>query len=108
MQRITIHTANAIHLIKVRDIIYCKSNNSYTTFYITNHTPITVSQSIKTVEKQLSEAAFIRPHQSFLVNPLHVEKVSKINNYTILLSDKSIIPIATRKRKKTLQILLKI
>lgn len=107
MQRITLNTVDAIHLIKVRDIIYCKSKNSYTTFYLTNHSPITVSQSIKEIEQKLSESSFIRPHQSYLVNPIHAVKVNKTNNYSILLSDNSIIPTSTRKRKKILQILLK-
>lgn len=107
MQRITLNTVDALHIIQVSDILYCKSNNSYTTFYLTNHKPITVSQSIKEIEKQLGESAFLRPHQSFLVNPIHVVKVSKTNNYSILLSDQSIIPTSTRKRKQILQILLK-
>ncbi len=107
MQRITLNTIDAIHLVQIQDILYCKSKNSYTTFYLTNHTPIKVSRSLKEVEKQLSESSFIRPHQSYLVNPIHVLKVSKTSNYSILLSDKSLIPTSTRKRKEILQILLK-
>lgn len=107
MQRITLNTIDAIHLVQIQDILYCKSKNSYTTFYLTNHLPIKVSRSLKEVEKQLFESSFIRPHQSYLVNPMHVVKVSKTNNYSILLSDKSLIPTSTRKRKEILQILLK-
>jgi len=59
----------------------------------------------KDVEKQLHKSSFIRPHQSYLVNPIHIVKVSKTNNYTIILSDKSIIPTSTRKRKEIMQIL---
>jgi len=107
MQRITLNTIDAIHLIQVQDILYCKSENSYTTFYLTNHPPIKVSRSLKEVEKQLCKSSFLRPHQSYLVNPNHVVEVSKTNNYSILLSDKSLIPTSTRKRKEILQILLK-
>lgn len=107
MQRITLNTIDAIHLVQVQDILYCKSKNSYTTFYLTNHQPIIISRSIKEVEEQLQESSFIRPHQSYLVNPMHVVEVSKTNNYSILLSDKSLIPTSTRKRKEILQILLK-
>ena len=105
MQRITLNTVDAIHIIQVSNIIYCKSNNSYTTFYLTNQAPIMVSQSLKDVEKQLHKSSFIRPHQSYLVNPIHIVKVSKTNNYAIILSDKSTIPTSTRKRKEIMQIL---
>lgn len=105
MQRITLNTVDAIHIIQVSNIIYCKSNNSSTTFYLNNHAPITVSQSLKDVEKQLYKSSFIRPHQSYLVNSIHIVKVSKTNNYTLILSDKSIIPTSTRKRKEIMQIL---
>jgi two-component system LytT family response regulator len=106
MQRITLNTIDAIHLVKIQDILYCKSNNSYTTFYLTNHKPIIVSRSIKEIEEQLRKSSFIRSHQSYLVNPKHVVEVSKANNYAIVLSDNSRIPTSTRKRKEILQILL--
>lgn len=107
MQRITLNTVDAIHIIQVRDIIYCKSNNSYTTLYFTKQQPIKASHSIKEVEKQLRKSGFIRTHQSYLVNPIHIVKVSKTDNYSILLSNKSKVPTSTRKRKTVLQILLK-
>lgn len=107
MPRITLNTLDAIHLVQIKDILYCKCDNSSTTFYFINHEPILVSQSMKKIEKQLDKSCFIRSHQSYLVNPMHIVEVSKINNYSIILSDNSRIPVSTRKRKEILQILLK-
>ena len=104
-RRISLTTIDAIHLVKVRDILYCKCDNSSTTFYLTNHEPIAVSRSIKEVEKQLGEFHFFRSHQSYLVNIRHIVEVNKANNYSILLSDHSLIPTSTRKRKEITQIL---
>ncbi|WP_366944395.1 LytTR family DNA-binding domain-containing protein [uncultured Formosa sp.] len=107
MQQITLNTIDVIHIVHLEHILYCKSKNSYTTFYLTNHLPIKISRSIKEIEKQLYKSAFIRPHQSYLVNPIHIVQISKTNGYSIVLSDKSLIPISIRKRKEILQILLK-
>ena len=106
-QRISLNTLDAIHLVQIQDILYCKCDNSSTTFFLTNHEPIVVSRSIKEVEKQLGEANFFRSHQSYLVNINHIKEINKSQNYSILLSDDSKIPTATRKRKEIMQILLK-
>jgi two-component system LytT family response regulator len=106
-QRISLNTINAIHLVQIQDILYCKCDNSSTTFHLTNHSPITVSRSIGDIEKQLGTELFFRTHQSYLVNINHIKEINKSENYTILLSDNSLIPTANRKRKEIIQILLK-
>lgn len=107
VQQISLNTIDAIHLVQVRDILYCKSDNSSTTFYLTNHIPIVVSRSIKEVEEQLRESNFFRSHQSYLVNIRHIVEINKMNKYSIVLSDHSLIPTSTRKRKEINHILVK-
>lgn len=106
LHKISLSTIDAIHVVQVQDILYCKCNNSYTTFYLCNHGPIIVSRGIKEFEKQLRDSGFFRSHQSYLVNLNHVVKLDKADKYSILLSDNSKIPTATRKRKEILHILL--
>jgi two-component system LytT family response regulator len=106
MQRISLNTIDAIHLVQIQDILYCKCDNSSTTFYLLNHTPIVVSRSIKEVEKQLATSNFFRTHQSYLVNINHVVELKKTDNYSLILSDNSQVPTSTRKRKEIMQILL--
>ncbi len=106
-KRIVLNTNDAIHFILLENILYCKSENSYTTFYLVNHEPIMVSKNIKEYERQLAGASFFRSHQSYLVNLEHVTKIDKQNSFTLYLTDKTEIPTSTRKRKMLLQILLK-
>jgi two-component system LytT family response regulator len=96
-----------VHFVRLKNILYCKSENSYTTFYLTNHEPIVVSKNIKEFENQLTDAHFFRSHQSYLVNLEHITKIDKQNGFTLFLTDESVIPTSTRKRKMLLQILLK-
>ena len=104
-ERISLNTIDTIHLVKVNDILYCKCDNSSTTFCLTNGKSIVVSRSIKEIEMQLADSDFIRSHQSYLVNIKHIVAVSKTQNYAIVLSDNTQIPTSTRKRKEILQIL---
>jgi two-component system LytT family response regulator len=104
-RRIILNTNDAVHFIWLKNILYCKSENSYTTFYLTNHKPIMISKNIKEYENQLTDAHFFRSHQSYLVNLDHITKIDKQNGFNLFLSDESVVPTSTRKRKMLLQIL---
>lgn len=103
--RIILHTSESIHLIDISDILYCKSNNSYTTFYTANNEPVVVSKNMKDCENYLAVHGFFRPHQSYLVNLAHLRRIDKTNGFTIILTGNKQIPTSTRKKKELLQIL---
>lgn len=106
LKKITLSTRNFIHLIEIENIIYCQSNNSYTTFFLNDKLEsITVSVSIKRIEQQLRNNNFIRPHQSFLVNTQYIKSLSKISDGELLLGDGTSIPVSTRKKKAILHFL---
>ncbi len=105
--RIVLNTTDAIYFVEIKDILYCKSDNSYTTFYLEKHEPVVVSRKIKDYEHQLANSGFIRPHQSYLVNLSHLQKIDKTNGFTLILTGNKKIPTSTRKKKEILQILQK-
>ena len=47
-----------MHIVDVSEIIYCKSDNSYTTFYLVNEREVLVSKSIKEYAEMLEEFDF--------------------------------------------------
>lgn len=104
-QKLVLNTIDSIHIIQTENILYGKSSNSYTTFYLTNHEPIVVSRNIKEFEAELSSARFFRTHQSYLVNLEHILKIDKSDGFTLVLTDNSRIPISIRKKKALIQIL---
>lgn len=101
-KKVVLKTTESITIVDVNDIIYCKSDNSYTTFYLTNNEKITVSKSIKEYEELLSEYNFFRPHQSYLVNLNFVKKVEKSDGGSVIMKNKKEIPISTRQKKHLL------
>ena len=107
-RKIVLRTSDSLHLTDISEIIYCKSDNSYTTFFLENNKKIIVSKGIKNFDKLLSEYGFFRPHQSFLVNMQHVIKLDKTDGGFLILKNNTEIPVSSRRKAKLIQILEKI
>lgn len=98
-EKILLRTVEALHIVNVCDILYCKSDNSYTTFYLTNNKEVLVSKSIKEYDELLSSQGFIRPHQSYLVNINAIEKMDKTDGGFIILHNQKEIPVSKRRKQ---------
>ncbi|WP_299781706.1 LytTR family DNA-binding domain-containing protein [uncultured Formosa sp.] len=104
-KKLVLRTSNAMHVIDICDIHFCKSDNSYTTFYFEGNEKILVSKSLKDYEALLSEYGFFRPHQSYLVNLNHIKKVDKTDHGFIIMKNKKEIPVSTRQMKNLVDLL---
>lgn len=104
-KKLVLRTQNSIHIVDISDIHYCRSDNSYTTFYLNNHENILVSKSLKDYESLLKAYGFFRPHQSFLVNLNHIKKVDKTDHGFIIMKNKKEIPISIRQKKNLIDLL---
>ncbi|WP_178983284.1 LytR/AlgR family response regulator transcription factor [Winogradskyella helgolandensis] len=104
-KKLVLRTQNSIHVVDISDIHYCKSDNSYTTFYFDDSEKILVSKSLKEYESLLKEYGFFRPHQSYLVNLNHIKKVDKTDHGFIIMKNKKEIPISTRQKKNLIDLL---
>lgn len=103
-KKIILKTCDSIHLVDISDIMYCVSDNSYTTFYIKNKKEIIVSKSIKEFENLLSVYNFFRPHQSYLVNLNYIDKIDKTDGGSIVLNNKKEIPVSYRRKQALLDV----
>lgn len=103
IKRIVLKTAEAYHIINEDDLIYCKSENNYTTFY-TKNDDIMISKSLKKTEELLTASVFIKPHQSYLVNKFYISKV--LSEGYLILQDKTKIPISGRRKDHVLSKLI--
>lgn len=104
-KKIVLKTAENLYLVDVSDIVYCKSDNSYTTFYLDSGEEILVSKSIKDYEEILADYRFFRPHQSYLVNLNFVKRVDKSDGGFLVMKDEIQIPISSRRKISLVQIL---
>lgn len=104
-KKLVLRTIDFMDIVDVADIVWCKSDNSYTTFYFTEDDPITVSRGIHEYDDLLKEFGFFRPHRSYLVNLNHVKKVDKNDGGFIVMKNQKEIPVSVRLKKALLRLL---
>ena len=104
-KKLVLRTSDSLHIIDIVDIYFCKSDNSYTTFYFNGDEKILVSKSLKDYESLLTEYGFYRVHQRFLVNLNHVKKVDKTDGGFIIMKNKKEIPVSLRQMKRLVSLL---
>ncbi|MFT5891453.1 MAG: two-component system LytT family response regulator [Dokdonia sp.] len=100
-KRVILKTSDNVYAVYEDDIIYCRSEGNYTTFYTQQMEKIMVSKSIKKIEEILSEETFIRCHQSYIVNKKHVLKYNKQGVLVVHLDIK--VPVSSRRKDYVLK-----
>ncbi|MCD4682403.1 MAG: LytTR family DNA-binding domain-containing protein [Bacteroidales bacterium] len=103
LKKIILKTFDNIHLVKIQDIIYCKSEGSYTVIYISGGKKIMVSNTLKDYDEILSEYGFFRSHKSYLINLIHIDRFEKADGGTIVLNNEIKLPVASRKKDQLLE-----
>jgi len=86
-------------LVDPNEILYCKSDGSYTTVFMKNKEDFLVSKSIKHIQELLPPQNFLRIHKSYIVNLKEVKEVLKQGSGEVVLSNDKIIPISRSHRQ---------
>lgn len=97
-KKIIITTEKETLFLNTSNIIRCKAEGSYTQVFLVNGKNILTSKTLKHFDELLSPYTFYRTHQSHLINTKYIDKYIKGANAYVLLSDKSEIPIAKRRK----------
>ncbi|BDS10764.1 LytR/AlgR family response regulator transcription factor [Aureispira anguillae] len=100
IKKITISTADSIHVIHVADIIYCESDKGYTTFYLADSQKVMASKILREYEDLLPKDNFMRVHQSYLVNLNHVMRYDKKDKNFLVTTLNHKIPVSHRLKNK--------
>lgn len=103
--KIPISSLNGVELIEVDQIIRCESDGNYTTIVLANR-KITVSKTLKEIEKQLYDFPFFfRLHNSHLVNLNQVVKYIRGEGGSVILSNQEEIGVSRSKKMELLDVL---
>lgn len=98
-KRIAIPDQHEVRYVLIDTIVCCQSDNSYTSFYLTNESkPLVVSKSISEYEQLLSSYGFVRIHQSWLVNKNHIETFKKADGGYLVMNNKMSVPVSRQRR----------
>ncbi len=90
--------------VDFEDILYCKSDGSYTEVHFNTNNKELLSKKLKEIEAQTDDT-FFRVHNSYLVNLLYVKEYVKNDGPYLVLSNGVSIPVSRAKKNELLQIL---
>lgn len=91
-KRLVLPTQEAMHVVKIEQILRCETSGSYTTFYFTDGKKIIVSRPLKNYEDILLPPDFFRVHQSHLINVNYITSYSREG--LVQMEDNTTIPIS--------------
>lgn len=97
--RLTVNIDGVTHVLNVQDIRYCEVLGHRVTLH-TITDKLTLRGSMKEIGSLLPGRWFCAPHQSYLVNLLHVRTIAKD---AVWLDDGTHLPLSRRKQAEFLQ-----
>ena len=98
--RIALPMFNETRYVNIGDIIRCEADNTYTKFILTGGEQLLVSKTLKEYADLLVNHAFIRTHQSHLVNIDYIKSWLREDGGSLLLTDQTRIPVSKLNREK--------
>lgn len=106
LQKLILKTADRIYSVNIQDIVNCESDKNYTTFNFINGPKLVVSTNLKEYDTMLSPYNFFRTHKSHLINMAYFDHfVRSDGGNTIVMKDKTSIPLSVRKKDEFLILL---
>ncbi len=104
-KRIILKTLEDVYIVYEDDILYCKSEGNYTTFYTRQSDEILISKPLKKILELLSENIFIRCHKSYLVNKNHVTRYNKQGK--LIINTETQVPVSIRRKEYVIREIFK-
>lgn len=103
---LSIPSINKVNLIKIEEIIFCKSDGRYTSFYLKNNEEIIACKNLGQFEEVLDKNLFFRTHHSYIINLNYLISITKKTGYYCEMINNINLPIAKR-RQESLRSFLK-
>ncbi|GIQ61203.1 DNA-binding response regulator [Flavobacterium collinsii] len=96
-EHLTINSLDKMVIMRKEDILFCKSDGRYTTFFLDNNIEHVSSKNIGEYNAMLDKTIFFRIHHSYIVNVNHIAKINKKQGYYCEMSNGAKLPIARRR-----------
>ena len=106
VQRIALPTMQGLEFVPVESIISCSSSNNYTDFFLKDKKRLLVSRTLKETEDMLADHAFLRVHNSHVVNLNAITRYVKGEGGYLIMSDGTSVDVSRSKKEVLLKKLL--
>lgn len=102
--KIALPEKQGLQFVNIKDIIRLEADGNYTRLYFSGRKPILSTRHLKEYEDLLPPHVFFRSHHSHIVNLDHIESYQRGEGGSIIMSDKSEVQVARRRKKLFLDI----
>ena len=102
-KKIALNTGDGITFIELIDILYLKADGSYTHFFLSNKSKITVSKKIADFERLEQVGNFMRIHRSHIINLERIQKILKQDGGTVIMDNGDELSISSDKKTVLLE-----
>ncbi|RBL89895.1 LytR/AlgR family response regulator transcription factor [Chitinophaga flava] len=104
-RKISVATVNGFEFLDLKDIIWCHSEGSYTTFHLANNMKVTSSRGLGFYENLLGANNFCRIHQSTIINLRFIKSYIKGKNGYVTMTNGVKLEISQRRKNDFLNTL---
>lgn len=101
-RKIVLHTSSSVYLMNVQDVVRLQADNNQSKVFMKSGESIFVNKTLKEFDEMLSDYNFARVHKAHMVNLLYAERFDKANKNLLIMKDKSIVPVAVRRKEELL------
>jgi two-component system, LytTR family, response regulator len=98
LEYIALRSHQFVQIVELKEIRYLQGDNGYTTVFLNDGKKVVTTRTLKDYEELLSGTSFLRPHQSWLINEIFIDRYHPKENL-LYLKDGTQIPVASRKKE---------
>ena len=103
-QQIILTDNKGQHVFKLKEILYCIADGSYTDVHLIDSKIFTSTKNLKEFEDELPKELFCRIHHGHIVNVSHIKEVRKGRGGSVIMCDKRELEIAVRRKEDFLKV----
>lgn len=101
-QKMALATSDGYIFVRIKDIVRCQSNKSYTLFVMNDGQEIWTSKNLGEYESVLTQFGFKRVHRSHIINPDFIKRFIRSKSPEIIMSDGATISVSSAKKDNLL------
>ncbi|MEM7369923.1 MAG: LytTR family transcriptional regulator DNA-binding domain-containing protein [Bacteroidota bacterium] len=101
--KLAIPTMNGMECVKLNQVRFCESADSYSILHLPNKKTLLVSKCLSFLERSLTCRNFVRIHRKYLLNLQFLQTYQKGEGGQVVLEDGTILSVARNRKKELIQ-----
>lgn len=107
LPHIALPTPEGLEFVKIADILYASADSNYSHIHLKAGNSILLAKTLKQVEAMVSGRNFLRIHQSYLVNLVHIKKYIRGQGGSLILENGKELPVSRSSKEKLMTLIRK-